>query len=88
MGDFRDVYEWRAQQDSSGGGFLDSPAEGFLSCLWSVLNVALCGASFLMAHGPLLSFLVCVSFPCGQGVLDTSWGKVNPLSLGIVAVPV
>lgn len=53
---------------------VDSPAEGLLSCLWSVLNVALCGASFLMAHGPLLSFLVCTSFPCGQGAVGYELG--------------
>lgn len=53
---------------------VDYPAEGLLSCLWSVLNVALCGASFLMAHGPLLSFLVCASFPCGQGAVGYELG--------------
>lgn len=46
---------------------VDSTAEGLLSCLWSVLSVALCGASFLMACGPLPLFLVCTSSPCGQG---------------------
>lgn len=38
---------------------VDSPAEGLVSGLWSVLNVALCGESILVAHGPLFSFLVC-----------------------------
>lgn len=46
---------------------VDSPAEGMLSPLWSVLSVALCGASFLIPCGPLPLFLVGASFPSGQG---------------------
>lgn len=62
---------------------VDSPAEGLLSCLWSVLSVALCGASFLMACGPLPLSLVCTSSPCGQGfVVRFGLGAGESLVIG------
>lgn len=66
---------------------MNSPNEGMFSLLWSVLSIAPYGASLLMAHGPLPLLLVCISFPVGRGLLGFSWGQVNPLSLGAIAVP-
>lgn len=77
MGHFRHVHGQRAQHDSSGGRWI--PQLELLNCIRSVLNVALRGASFLRAHGPLLSFLVSPPFPVGRGLLDTSWGEGESL---------
>lgn len=61
---------------------LDPPTESTLSHLWSVLSVALCEASSLMACGPLPLFLVFTSFPCGQGFVRFELGAGGFLVTG------